>query len=151
MSGHEVSGKLLGDRRHPGVPPGDGGGGAVPSAGASTGRHACPFIFTLLLLPREACAAIPSQPAHHRTRTRGSQPASPVTLGSRRVLHWGTNTVMFLFPSFQKYSTAMAIPRQEKNLFRPWLRGATGRFRREWGRRGACHLLPALPTPGLQT
>lgn len=54
--------------------------------------------------------------------------ASPVTLGSRLVLHCGTNTVMFLLPSFQKYSTAIAIPRQLKNFFRPWLEGNKDNF-----------------------
>ena len=51
-----------------------------------------------------------------------------MTLGSRLVLHCGTNTVMFLLPSFQKYSTAIAIPRQLKNFFRPWLEESKNDF-----------------------
>lgn len=40
--------------------------------------------------------------------------ALPVVRRSRFWRHWGTKTVMFLWPRLQNVSTASAIPRQEK-------------------------------------
>lgn len=50
-------------------------------------------------------------------------PAACVPVVSRSLFwrHWGTKTVISLWPRLQNVSTASAIPRQEKNRCRPWL------------------------------
>lgn len=94
--------------------------GSAPPVRTGCSVCGCVFKASACVTRRGACR---NPELMHQTPDRkpGERSASPVTLGSRLVLHCGTNTVMFRLPSFQKYSTAIAIPRQEKNFFRPWL------------------------------
>lgn len=46
---------------------------------------------------------------------------APVVSRSLFWRHWGTNTVISLWPRLQNISTASAIPRQEKTRWRPCL------------------------------
>lgn len=54
---------------------------------------------------------------------RGGVDSSPLTLRFFFSCQVGTNTVTSRCPRFQKYCTAMAMPRQEKKCWRPCLWG----------------------------
>lgn len=56
-------------------------------------------------------------------RGAGRVDSSPLTLRFFFSCQVGTNTVTSRCPRFQKYCTAMAMPRQEKKCWRPCLWG----------------------------
>lgn len=69
----------------------------------------------------------------HSNHTAESLPCVPVVSRSLFWRHWGTNTVISRWPRLQNVSTASAIPRQEKNRWRPWLERRRKRETTQWG------------------